>query len=122
MDIPLVFSRRLQLGKYRETLAVRRQVIVRNSTEVPNLLIGPQARLAGDERSILQFIIRHHNTVLRILEEQLLSMVRPDRQTASGRGDLPLAARASWWNRKGPNIHLILTRLIRFVRDPLTIR
>src|ERR1051326_1956640 len=122
MDSPLLFHRHLQLREYRKLLAVRRHVVVRNSAHVLKSLKGPQARFAASERFVLHLIIRHHDTVVRILEEQLSAMARPDRQRSSSGGDLPLPAGTPLRNRKGPHIYFIPTRFIRFVSDPLTVR
>ena len=50
--ISLLFHRRLELGENCKALAIRRQIVVQSSAEVVKLLIGPQVRLAGDERSL----------------------------------------------------------------------
>src|ERR1700722_1592037 len=69
MNIPLLFGGCVQLRENCKAFAVRRQIVVEGSAEVAKLLIGPHARLAGSERFGLHFIVRHHDAVVRILEE-----------------------------------------------------
>ena len=50
-----------ELGNIAERLPSVSQVVVQSSAERLKLLIGPHARLAGDERLGLRLIARHHD-------------------------------------------------------------
>src|SRR5579863_3629656 len=101
----------IRSGKHRKALAVRREIQVPYPGGFADLGVRPEPRFVGGERIGFPGIAGGHDTVVRSFVEQFPAVTRPDRVSAAGSRDLPLAGPGvPAWKRS--HIHLVSSRFV----------